>query len=313
MRRGEEDEEIQHEEEFDYRDDYIQQQQRKLFSNSLTTKSLRKRRRQNKQDMNRIERVKNEKLAPDNNSVSEKENRKQLQNQNKLVEEGRYKLVNENQHLGWKDKVPGQKEDKEFIGQMNHKNLEHKAPIQDQRPGARPRVVNRLKNDTEIIFLPKPNLTNPQPHEGDSMSQKDPHGIVNHTKVQDRYGDTLSSHTGNPAPRTGRDFVNRDRDNMRNGLPKEEADLWVLYGDSGMEGRSRAVYDPEIRWNQTFDVSQTDFQMLRSDWIDLNCNVSGNLMISQSEVTAVVQAFMEKLELKYPRYERLMTDGYFLR
>ncbi|XP_060734780.1 beta-1,4-N-acetylgalactosaminyltransferase 3 [Tachysurus vachellii] len=379
MRRGEEDEEIQHEEEFHYRDDYVQQQQRKLFSNSLTKKSLRKRKRQNKQDMNRIERVKNENLAPDNNSVSVKENHNLLQNQNnlvdeeqlqkgnkmveenkhllqrqqniteemqhkrqkgkknkklgknqhrpqrqdnmveekqpetqnqnKLVDEGRFrlqtenKMVNENQHLGWKDEVPGQKEDKGFIGQVNHKNLEHKAPIQDQSPGARPRVVNRLKNDTEIIFLPMPNLTNPQPHEGDSMIQKDPHGIVNHTKVQDGYGDALSSHTGNSAPRTGRDFVNRDRDNMQNGLTEEEADLWVLYGDSKMEARSRsrAVYDPEIRWNQTFDVSQTDFQMLRSDWIDLNCNVSGNLMISQSEVTAVVQAFMEKLELKYPR------------
>ncbi|XP_027024774.2 beta-1,4-N-acetylgalactosaminyltransferase 3 [Tachysurus fulvidraco] len=357
MRRGDEDEEIQHEEEFDYGDDYIQQQQRKLFSNSLTTKSLRKRRRQNKQDMNRIERVKNEKLPPDNYSVPEKVKNKQLQNhnssvdeqqlqkgnkivgenklvlqrqqnitdgkqqkrqkgkktkkvvknqhrpqrqnnmaeekkaesqnQNKLVEEGRNKLQKENktvikdQPLGWKDEVPGQKEDKGFIGQVNHKDRGHKAPIQDQRPGARPRVVNRSKNDTEI-FLPMSNLTNPQPHEGDPRIQKGPRGIVNHTDVQERYGDALSSHTG---------------------LTKEEADLWALYGDSGMKARSRsrAVYDPEIRWNQTFDVSQTDFQMLRSDWIDLNCNVSGNLMIGQSEVTAVVQAFMEKLELKYPR------------
>ncbi|KAF4091881.1 hypothetical protein AMELA_G00042040 [Ameiurus melas] len=80
------------------------------------------------------------------------------------------------------------------------------------------------------------------------------------------------------------------------------ADLWGLYRDLEMEDEimSKAAYDPEIRWNQTFQIGQTDFQMLRTDWIDLNCNVSGNLLISQSEVTAVVQAFMEKLRLKYP-------------
>ncbi|KAG7332887.1 hypothetical protein KOW79_003022 [Hemibagrus wyckioides] len=400
MRRAGLDEEMQGDEEFDYRDDYIQHQQRKLFSNSLNKKSPGRSRRENEQDMNRIERVQKENLAQDNNSVSENQNNLQnqnkmvedkqyelqkenkmvgenkhvpqrqnsmvdekqhkmqkenekvdenqhglqrqnnmveakprkMQNQNKLLEEKQYKLqkenkmveenqqkiqkenkmVEENQHviqnqhqsadenqrLGWKDEVPGQNEDKELIGQVNHTNLEDKAPVQDPRSGAKPHIGTRLKNDTEIIFLPLANATNPQPHENDSMIQKDPHDNVHRDQDQDQDSDT-----GDPAWRKGGDLGNRGGANKHKYLTKEEAELWVMYGDSETEARimNRAVYDPEIRWDQTFHVSQTDFQMLRTDWIDLNCNVSGNLLLSQSEVTAVVQAFMEKLELKYPR------------
>ncbi|KAK3570563.1 hypothetical protein QTP86_022515 [Hemibagrus guttatus] len=410
MRRAGLDEEMQGEEEFDYHDDYIQHQQRKLFSNSLNKKSTRRSKRKIEHDMSRIERVQKENLAQDNNSVSEnqnnlknqnkmvenkqhelqkdnkmvEENQQKIQkenkmveekkhvlqrqnslvdekqhktqkenkmvgdnqhglqrqnnmveetphkmkNQNKSVEEKQYKLqkenkmveenqqkiqkenkmveenqhviqnqhqfVEENQHLGWKDEVPGQKEDKELIDQVNHTNLEDKAPVQDPRSGAKPHVINRLKNDTEIIFLPMANVTNPQPRENDSMIQKDAHDNVH----QDQDSDT-----GDPASKKNGDLRNRGGANKHKGQTNEEAELWVMYRDSESEARvmNRAVYDPEIRWDQTFHVGQTDFQMLRTDWIDLNCNVSGNLLISQSEVTAVVQAFMEKLELKYPR------------
>lgn len=335
---------MQGDEEFDYRDNYIQHPQRKLFSKSLNKKSPGRSRRKNEQDMNRIERVQKENLAQDNNSVSENQNN--LQNQNKMVEDKQYELqkenkmveenkhvpqrqnsmvddkkhkmqkenkkVEENQHviqnqhqsadenqrLGWKDEVPGQNEDKELIGQVNHTHLEDKAPVQDPRSGAEPHVDTRLKIDTETIFLPLANASNPQPHENDSIIQKDPHDNVHHDQDQD-------SDTGDPAWRKGGDLGNRGGANKHKYLTKEEAELWVMYGDSETEARimNRAVYDPEIRWDRTFHVSQTDFQMLRTDWIDLNCNVSGNLLLSQSEVTAVVQAFMEKLELKYPRYE----------
>uniref|UniRef100_A0AAR2KZ34 Beta-1,4-N-acetylgalactosaminyltransferase n=1 Tax=Pygocentrus nattereri TaxID=42514 RepID=A0AAR2KZ34_PYGNA len=79
-------------------------------------------------------------------------------------------------------------------------------------------------------------------------------------------------------------------------------DDWALYGDSESEYDllNRVGFDREVNWAQTFQVKPLDFQTLRSDWIDLACNVSGNLLISQSEAEAVVQTFMEKLNKKYP-------------
>uniref|UniRef100_A0A8B9H3K7 Hexosyltransferase n=1 Tax=Astyanax mexicanus TaxID=7994 RepID=A0A8B9H3K7_ASTMX len=59
-------------------------------------------------------------------------------------------------------------------------------------------------------------------------------------------------------------------------------------------------FDAEVNWAQTFQVKPMDFQTMRSDWIDLTCNVSGNLLIDKSEAMFVVQAFMDKLNEKYP-------------
>ncbi|KAB5575211.1 hypothetical protein PHYPO_G00218240 [Pangasianodon hypophthalmus] len=439
------DEEMEDEDEFDYRDDYIQRQQRKLFSNSLNKKNVSRRRRTNQHNMNRIETVQQENLARGNGSVSEKENqnklqnqtkmadqnqnklqnqtkmadqnqnklqnqnkmadqnqnklqnqnkmadqnqnklqnqnkmadqnqnklqnqnkmadqnqnklqnqnkmanknqrklRKQkkmaienqykLQNQNKTVEENQNKLRNqtkmadknqhnvqnqnktadENQHklrkqnkmdyknqqFGRKAEIPGQKEDKEPIGQVNHMKQEDKAPIQDQRSGAKPHVINGPKNGTRNIFLSASKHEDPQPPEDDSIHQKYRHGNVHQGKYTNP---PPPVHTGNSALGKGGDFVNRGGAKTHKELTNDSTDLWVIYGDSEMEAGvvSKAEYDPEIRWDQTFQVGQTDFQALRTDWIDLNCNVSGNLLISQSEVTALVQVFMEKLELKYP-------------
>ncbi|MBN3310472.1 B4GN3 acetylgalactosaminyltransferase, partial [Amia calva] len=59
------------------------------------------------------------------------------------------------------------------------------------------------------------------------------------------------------------------------------------------------LYDQEVDWQQTFDVKHLDFHILRSDWIDLRCNVSGNLLLDEEEAQAVVEAFMKKLNERH--------------
>ncbi|XP_029910552.1 beta-1,4-N-acetylgalactosaminyltransferase 3 [Myripristis murdjan] len=59
------------------------------------------------------------------------------------------------------------------------------------------------------------------------------------------------------------------------------------------------VFDPEVNWSQTFQVNQLDLQALRSDWIDLRCNISGNLMLRSKDAQPIVKAFMDQLNLKY--------------
>ncbi|KAG9336991.1 hypothetical protein JZ751_029905 [Albula glossodonta] len=50
-----------------------------------------------------------------------------------------------------------------------------------------------------------------------------------------------------------------------------------------------------IDWQRTFTVNSMDFELLRSDWNDLRCNVSGNLQLPESEVVDVLAQYMEKL------------------
>ncbi|XP_056611374.1 N-acetyl-beta-glucosaminyl-glycoprotein 4-beta-N-acetylgalactosaminyltransferase 1 [Triplophysa dalaica] len=50
-----------------------------------------------------------------------------------------------------------------------------------------------------------------------------------------------------------------------------------------------------INWQRTFSVNPVDFELLRSDWNDLRCNVSGNLQLAENEAVDVISQYMEKL------------------
>lgn len=54
-----------------------------------------------------------------------------------------------------------------------------------------------------------------------------------------------------------------------------------------------------INWQRTFSVGAMDFELLRSDWNDLRCNVSGNLQLPEAEAVDVVAQYMERLNAKH--------------
>lgn len=57
-----------------------------------------------------------------------------------------------------------------------------------------------------------------------------------------------------------------------------------------------------IDWQRTFSVGAMDFELLRSDWNDLRCNVSGNLQLPEAEAVDVVAQYMERLNARHGGY-----------
>uniref|UniRef100_A0AAX7TZ59 Beta-1,4-N-acetylgalactosaminyltransferase n=1 Tax=Astatotilapia calliptera TaxID=8154 RepID=A0AAX7TZ59_ASTCA len=59
------------------------------------------------------------------------------------------------------------------------------------------------------------------------------------------------------------------------------------------------VFDTQVNWNQTFHVNHLDLQAQRSDWIDLQCNISGNLLLHSNDALPIVKMFMDQLNKKH--------------
>uniref|UniRef100_A0A8C6UKU9 Beta-1,4-N-acetylgalactosaminyltransferase n=1 Tax=Neogobius melanostomus TaxID=47308 RepID=A0A8C6UKU9_9GOBI len=87
---------------------------------------------------------------------------------------------------------------------------------------------------------------------------------------------------------------NRDPDAEPDAEPEPEEGELSDYSYEEVEARPGWA-EESINWQRTFSVNPMDFELLRSDWNDLRCNVSGNLQLAESEVVDVLAQYMEKL------------------
>ncbi|MGH0139514.1 UNVERIFIED_CONTAM: hypothetical protein FKN15_040838 [Acipenser sinensis] len=95
---------------------------------------------------------------------------------------------------------------------------------------------------------------------------------------------------------------------VKRGAAGKHQEILLLQGDWEQEDYRNelfinpAFYDQAVDWEQTFDVKKLDFASQRSDWMDLHCNVSGNLVLSENEALGVVRSYMEKLNTRNKGY-----------
>lgn len=155
---------------------------------------------------------------------------------------------------------------------------------------------DQINNDPDNMALKvKENLN--EPKRSDIQEQEYTKPLSKSTSLPDKNNAKLLN---DPRPENYNYEENNKELNNHN---MTSLDYWGLIDwDTGNQSD---LYDPEINWAQTFQVSHLDFQLLRNDMIDLTCNVSGNLLISESEAETVVQVFMEQFNKKNPRYKSM--------
>ncbi|XP_034735682.1 N-acetyl-beta-glucosaminyl-glycoprotein 4-beta-N-acetylgalactosaminyltransferase 1 [Etheostoma cragini] len=108
---------------------------------------------------------------------------------------------------------------------------------------------------------------------------------------------TESQQQPDPDPNPAEQDPNTDRSNPDPDVdPEPEPEEGEMSDYSYEEAEVRPGWAEEsINWQRTFSVNPMDFELLRSDWNDLRCNVSGNLQLAESEVVDVLAQYMEKL------------------
>lgn len=123
--------------------------------------------------------------------------------------------------------------------------------------------------------------------------QQDIENSIGKGKIRKKWSDTKAEE----------DKVYNRADNRRDTRKGQRDSLWGPGGDfEGADDEDLTpppVFDTEVNWSQTFQVKPLDLQTLRSDWIDLRCNVSGNLLLRSNDVQPVVKAFMNQLNKKH--------------
>uniref|UniRef100_A0AAY4BNS4 Beta-1,4-N-acetylgalactosaminyltransferase n=1 Tax=Denticeps clupeoides TaxID=299321 RepID=A0AAY4BNS4_9TELE len=95
--------------------------------------------------------------------------------------------------------------------------------------------------------------------------------------------------------------TSRLRERLQMAAPRHKYHWW------GYEKAQEILYDPEVNWAQTFKMTPMDLQKWRDDWLDLSCNVSGNILLGESEALALVSVFMEKLNSRSHRQYTLYS------
>lgn len=171
----------------------------------------------------------------------------------------------------------------------------------DRPAGPRQKKAERVKS-APVDFPAKFKLPTAEPHQQDpdvpatttprsNSTENTPQSPARVTSYL-RTSEITESHQ-QPEPNPGELDTNQDHPD-RDPEPEPEEGEMSDYSYEEVEARPGWA-EESINWQRTFSVNPMDFELLRSDWNDLRCNVSGNLQLAESEVVDVLAQYMEKL------------------
>ncbi|XP_028823227.1 beta-1,4-N-acetylgalactosaminyltransferase 3-like [Denticeps clupeoides] len=144
----------------------------------------------------------------------------------------------------------------------------------------------QFKNQRRLFSLEEPKSAALQDSRVNTgAAQLHPAGLQNPSQAEDQAAKETS----------------RLRERLQMAAPRHKYHWW------GYEKAQEILYDPEVNWAQTFKMTPMDLQKWRDDWLDLSCNVSGNILLGESEALALVSVFMEKLNSRSHRQYTLYS------
>ncbi|XP_013858949.1 beta-1,4-N-acetylgalactosaminyltransferase 3 [Austrofundulus limnaeus] len=239
--------------------------------------------------------ISNEKLEQTNSSVlinkehfktnqqpeilgSHKRNNIQTQKDQRQTNDKDVLLLKKTTAADWWKFVKGEEESRAAIARRNSNHFIRKTSETDSKKALRNKEI-------EMNMPLQEDLNNPI------------YKVTADRKIRKRWSDVR----GEP----GQEWEEKGASKKTDSVARERNSMWDQRGeltegtDDEEDSTPASVFDTQVNWNQTFQVSHLDLQAQRSDWIDLACNVSGNLLLRPSDALPIVNAFMDQLNDKH--------------
>lgn len=174
--------------------------------------------------------------------------------------------------------------------------------------------VNVLQQDTEydkgknVLVNPKPKLTQARNvvDRGELQAKKRPLQPSDKLDSKKTEKSNKMQKAPQPAPQRlltlGDVLESKSSKNIRNlNFPSGKVDEWerAIEANMPLPAFNNEQQNPKTKWTQTFKINGKDYRAQKSHTLNMNCRLTGNMLLQEVEVQTIVEGFMEKINEKH--------------